>query len=159
MSLDRLCRIGVPLVLLLVILGVLVASFDYGSSERALPVLVAGATIVLLVLELLVQARTRAGRRIETLLAGKSMLPEPERAPLGKALVHALVWPGALTVLVVVTGLLPAVFIYVGASLRLAGLKPWTQSVAIAMTVTAVSWLLFEWAMSYELYRGMLWGR
>jgi hypothetical protein len=113
---------------------------------------------VLLVLEVLVQAGTRAGRRIEALLAAKDFLPVPSRAALGPALMHALVWPALLGVFTVLLGLLPAVFLYVLLSLRLVGGKPLPRAAAIALAVTAGSWALFEWGMSYELYRGVLWG-
>jgi Tripartite tricarboxylate transporter TctB family len=155
---EDLRRAGVPLVLLLVMIGVLVASYGYDPQARALPVLVAWTTIALLVLEILVQAGTRVGGHIEKLLQSKDFLPSPERAPLAKALPLAIVWPALLVALTVLVGMLPAVLIYVLLSLKAVGRKSWAQAATIAVAVTALSWLLFEWSMSYELYRGVLIG-
>ena len=157
MSRETLRRMGPSLVLLAAMLAVLIAAYGYDASARTLPVLVAVATIVLLVLELLVQAGTRAGRTIESLFQSRDLFPAAPAAPLAKALQHALVWPAVIATLVLALGLLPAVLIYVVASLKITGGKSWGRALLVAALVTAASWLLFEWAMSYPLYRGILW--
>jgi len=158
MNTDGLRRARVPLVLLLFMAGFLIASYRYDPEARALPVLVAGVTIGLLLLEILVQAGTRTGRRIEALLQRHDVSPEPERVPIVKALVYAIVWPGLLVGLTLLIGILPAVFVYVGLSLKVDGAKPLPRALATAIAVTVFAWLLFEWGLSYQLYRGMLIG-
>lgn len=160
MDMDGLRRARVPVALLLAMAGVLIASYGYGPQERALPVLVAWTTIALLVLEVLVQAGTPAGRRIDRLLQGKNAGPgpEPERAPPLTVLIHAVGWPGLLVAMTVLIGILPAVLVYVFFSLKVAGGKSLKQALVIAVALTGLSWLLFEWTMSYRLFRGVLMG-
>ena len=51
MGVDSLRRARVPLALMLIMVGVLIGSYSYGPSARALPVLVAWTTIGLLLLD------------------------------------------------------------------------------------------------------------
>ena len=158
MDIDGLRRARTPAALLLAMAGVLIVSYGYGPAERALPVLVAWTTIALLVLEVLVQAGTPAGRRIDRLLQGQDAGPELERAPPATVLIHAVGWPGLLVALTVLIGILPAVLVYVFFSLKVAGGKSLRRALAIAVALTGLSWLLFEWTMSYRLFRGVLMG-
>ena len=158
MNIDGLKHARTPAALLLAMAGVLVVSYGYGPAERALPILVAWTTIALLVLEVLVQAGTPAGRRIDRLLQGQDTGPELERAPPATVLIHAIGWPGLLLTLAVLIGILPAVLVYVFFSLKVAGGKSLRQALAIAVALMGLSWLLFEWAMSYRLFRGVLMG-
>ena len=158
MNIDGLKHARTPAALLLAMAGVLVVSYGYGPAERALPVLVAWTTIALLVLEVLVQAGTPAGRRLDRLLQGQDTGPKLERAPPATVLIHAIGWPGLLLTLAVLIGILPAVLVYVFFSLKVAGGKSLRQALAIAVALTALSWLLFEWTMSYRLFRGVLIG-
>ena len=158
MGAESLRRARVPLVLMLIIVGVLIGSYSYEPSARALPVLVAWTTIGLLLLELLVQTGTPLGRRIETFLQSKSDEEETHPVPIARALTYAVVWPGLLLVMTVLVGILPAVLAYVFLSLKFVGGKSLPQALAAALAVTAFSWVLFEWSMSYQLYRGVLMG-
>ena len=142
--------------LLLGMVVFLIVSYGYGPEERALPLLVAWASIGLLFLEILVQAGTPAGRRIERLLQGQGAKPAPLHAPMGKALLCAVVWPGLLVGLTALIGILPAVLVYVFLSLKVDGGKPLPRALATAVAVTVFAWLLFEWGLSYQLYRGVL---
>lgn len=153
---DRLLKARVPILLLAGMAAFLVASYGYSPEERALPVLVGWATMALVVLEILVQAGTPFGRRIETLLQGTDAEPTPEPPPIGRALRYAVGWTGLVVGLTVAIGMLPAVFVYIALSLRLEGRKPLPLALATAAAVTVFAWLLFEWGLSYDLYRGML---
>lgn len=155
---DGLRRARTPIVLLLVMIGFLIGSYGYGVEARALPVLVAWTTIGLLILEVLVQAGTPVGCRIEQFLQGQPDAPAPEPVPIVKALMHAVGWPVLLVILTVLIGILPAVLIYVCLSLKVVGGKSLPRALAVAVAVTVLSWLLFEWGLSYQLYRGVLMG-
>ena len=154
--LDRLRRARVPLLLIVLMVAVLVGSYGYEPSARALPVLVAWTTLGLLILEVLVQAGTPFGRRLEAFLQGQGASSGREQVPLGRALIHAVVWPGLLVIMTVVIGILPAVMVYVTASLTIVGGKPLPRALLAALAVTVFAWVLFEWGMSYQLYRGVL---
>ncbi len=143
MLVDKLLKARVPLLLLLGMSVFLVVSYGYGPDERALPVLVAWTTMLLLVLEVLVQAGTAVGERPE------------QPPPIGRALRYAIGWTGLLVTLTLIVGILPAVFVYIALSLKLDGGKPLAIALATASTVTVFAWLLFEWGLSYELYRGV----
>ena len=156
MGTNGLRRARVPILLLLGMGGFLFVSYGYGPEERALPVLVAWATIAFLVLEILVQTGTPIGRRLEMLIQGREAQFDSEHAPIGRALIHAVVWPGLLVGLTLMIGMLPASFLYVCLSLKVVGGKPWPRALATAVAVTAFAWLLFEWGLSYRLYSGVL---
>jgi len=156
MDRNNVRRARVPILLLLGMAAFLFVSYGYGPEERALPVLVAWATIAFLILEILVQAGTPLGRRIELLVQGRETQPESGHAPIGKALLYAVGWPGLLVGLTLLIGMLPASFLYVCLSLKVLGGKPWPRALATAVGVTAFAWLLFEWGLSYRLYSGML---
>jgi len=96
-----------------------------------------------LVLEVLVQARAAVGERPET------------PPPIGRALRYAVGWLGLVVMLTVLIGILPAVLVYIALSLKLDGEKPLPVALATAVAVTALAWLLFEWGLSYDLYRGV----
>lgn len=158
MNLKSIRAARVPLLLTAAMTAFLAGSYGYEPEARALPVLIAWTTIVLLVLEILVQAQTAVGRRVEAYLWTKDPLPEPEpeRVPMAKALIHAFVWPGLLVGLTLAIGILPAVLVYIFLSLKVIGGKSLPRALMIAVAVTIFAWVLFEWGLSYELYRGML---
>lgn len=157
MNPDGVFRARVPILLLLVMAGFLIASFGYRPEARSLPVLVAGVTIGLLLLEILVQTGTTAGRGIERLFGGRRDAARPaESAPMTKALLYAIVWPGFLLGMLLLVGMLPAVLVYVFLSLKVAGRKSVPRALTTAVAVTVFAWVLFEWGLSYELYRGVL---
>ena len=184
MNANQLFRARVPLVLLLLVLGFLIVAFRYDSEAQALPVLVAWTTLALLLLEVLVQSGSSFGGRLQSFLQGsgssresgaepeavsgaesgqnfrqESEQPidhEPTQVPIARALLHAFVWPGFLLVLTVLIGILPAVLVYVFASLKIVAGKTMTRSLSTSLAVTTFAWVLFEWGLSYQLYRGML---
>ena len=136
--------------------GVLIGSYVYEPNVRALPVLVAWSTIVLLFLELLVQAKTSIGLRIKSLLQNEEDNNEFGNVPISRALIYAVGWPGFLVALTALIGILPGVLIYIFLSLKIVAGKKAQRALIFALVVTALSWLFFEWIMSYQLYRGML---
>ena len=78
--------------------------------------------------------------------------------PVSRALMYAVGWPGFLVVMTVFVGILPAVLVYVCLSLKFVGGKSLSRALIVALAVTAFAWALFEWSMSYQLYRGVLMG-
>ena len=120
--------------------------------------LVAWTTIGLLLLEFLVQLGTPLGRRIETFFQSKTDEEESRPVPVSRALMYAVGWPGFLVVMTVFVGILPAVLVYVCLSLKFVGGKSLSRALIVALAVTAFAWALFEWSMSYQLYRGVLMG-
>ena len=158
MGVDSLRRARVPLALMFIMVGVLIGSYSYEPSARALPVLVAWTTIGLLLLEVLVQTGTALGHRIETFLQSKTDEGETESVSVARALTYSVGWPGFLVMMTVLIGILPAVLIYVFLSLKFVGGKSLVRALTAALAVTAFSWVLFEWSMSYQLYRGVLMG-
>ena len=92
------------------------------------------------------------------LLQRQDVAPQAEPVPIVKALVYAIIWPGLLVGMTVLIGILPAVLVYVCLSLKVDGGKPLPRALATAVAVTVFAWLLFEWGLSYQLYRGVLIG-
>jgi hypothetical protein len=157
-------RLLVPVLLALAMVGVIVWSADYAAEARALPVLVAWTTIVLLALEALVQTGTRAGRFIERMFSGEAKAETGGGAarrvtsPGALRELRGIAWPAALVAAIVIFGILPAVPAYVFLSLKIAGGKSGARAALTAIGVTVFVWTLFEWGMSYQLFRGALFG-
>ena len=104
------------------------------------------------------QLGTPLGRRIETFFQSKTDEEESQPVPVSRALMYAVGWPGFLVVMTVFVGILPAVLVYVCLSLKFVGGKSLPRALIVALAVTAFAWALFEWSMSYQLYRGVLMG-
>jgi len=161
MKRGRLRRLGVPITLALAVIGVVAWSRDYTAQARALPVLVAWTTLGLLVLEAVVQTGTPVGQWVARLFSGRAPMadePDEAHAPPVLAQLRGIAWPVVLVALIIVFGILPAVPAYTFLSLKLAGGKSTVRAAGTALGVTAFVWALFEWSMSYPLYRGVLAG-
>tara|TARA_B100000029_G_scaffold516553_1_gene630826 strand:+ start:3311 stop:3784 length:474 start_codon:yes stop_codon:yes gene_type:complete len=146
----------IPLLLILLMTSILIGAYNYDSSARALPVLVAVFTIMLLIVELMVQAKTHIGVRVKNFLETEDSEENQESISIGRALIYSVGWPGFLVALSAIIGILPAVLIYVFLSLNIVARKSIGRSLVVALAMTALSWFLFEFVMSYQLYRGIL---
>lgn len=135
----------------------LVASYSYTPQARAFPSAVGWVTLVLVALDIVSRTGTPVGaalrQRLNPITTGASEDPAPFGRQLGAAL-----WLAVFGVALVLTGVMYAVPVYVFASLRFQGRRPWLTCLWIAVAVTGCLWLLFALLLRLELYRGYFFG-
>jgi len=126
------------LVVLGAMLAMMVASRGLSTPARLFPMGVAGAGVVLAVLELIRQARTRGAKEAQDFsdLGGDE---GPGFAPRG--LLH-FAWVAGYLGLVLLIGAMPATALYLVAYLRYQHGEPWRLTLLLATSALATLWLL-----------------
>jgi hypothetical protein len=128
-------------------LAFLVVGYHYPPLARQFPVTVA---LVMLVL---------AGLDIASRIKAPTVAPgSVEEVASRWVQVAAVLWLAGFAALLLLVGVLCAVPLYVLASLRLRGHRPWLRCVLAAAASTSIVWLLFSAALRIELYRGIIFG-
>ena len=140
---------------LVFIVGYLVESYTYGEDERTVPLLAAWATLAIYVLDVLVMSDTRLGRFVAIVFP--RVRGPLDRSP-AKAAASLFAWFTGLAVGIYLAGFLITIPFYVILSLRIRGRRSYKTAVIFSTCVFAVVWVVFEWLMGYELYRGVLFG-
>lgn len=129
-------------------------SFNYRPSVRIFPQLICGTLLVLVVLDLLSQTQTAAGRFIVTLF-GKEVESE---TPAFQGTASGILWVAAFGVMVVLIGFLPSAFLYMLISMTVFGTARPLEAGIWAVGLTSVVWVFFEYMLGFTLYRGFLFG-
>jgi hypothetical protein len=151
--------IAPPLVLGLVAVGFIAWSYAYSPDSRMVPLVVGYATLVLVVLDLLSRFDNPVGHAIRVAAgADFSNLEMPNTPRPSKELVQAA-WMVGAVVAVLLIGLLAAVPVYVLLSMRLNGGRSWLEAAISAAGTGLFVYVVFEFLLSYELYRGMFFDR
>jgi hypothetical protein len=140
---------------LVFIVGYLFESYTYDEDERTVPLLAAWSTLAIFVLDVLVMSNTRVGRIVAIVFPRVGGPLDQSPAKLAASL---FAWFTGLGVGIYLVGFLITIPLYVIASLMLRGRKPFRTAAIFAASVFAVIWIVFEWLMGYELYRGVLFG-
>ncbi|WP_445681641.1 tripartite tricarboxylate transporter TctB family protein [Radicibacter daui] len=157
---DLAFRFLPALLLLAFTLSFVVTSFDYKADTRAMPLVIAVLTVVLLVLELLAQRRDRIGEVLRRFFTGKSHLPvgTPGKTPSVGREIGAVLWVVAFLVLAILVGFYIAIPVYVFAYLAIYVRKPPLISAITALGIVALLYVLFEVLLSYPIFSGVLFG-
>jgi hypothetical protein len=137
-------------------LAFLVVGYRYPPLARQFPVTVALVVLVLAGLDIASRINAPVAR----------LLKNPRDSRGGstgefasrRVQIAAVLWLAGFAVLLLLVGVLSAVPLYVLASLRLRGHRPWLRCVLAAAASTAIVWLLFSAALRIELYRGIIFG-
>ena len=146
--------------LLLIALGALLvhAALGYGETGRQLPVLVGGVTIALAMLDLLSRFGGRIGAWLHEALGAGFDDREMKHAPPITEELRQAGWLAACLGLIVLLGLLAAVPLFIFLYTWRQGRQPVIASVTAAVAVAVLVGLVFEVALDYQLYRGLLFG-
>ena len=154
-SLEYLPALG----LLAVTIGYLTQAYAYAPESRLVPAGVAWAMIALLALDLAARSRTRLGGAVNRWLNSAAMSrgsPKDDAPrPLGRQ-IAAVTWVAGFTLAVVLIGIVAAVPVYVFASLRLRGRRPFGLCLAVSAGTALLIWLLFAVVLRIDLYPGLL---
>jgi hypothetical protein len=129
-------------------------TYEYQGSVRAFPLMVGWIGIVLTGIEIFAVTETRTGRIFATIFGARPAEIAAGERPVGRemACIAAIT---AAAPLVWMFGFLGAAPVFVFLWMWLWGGKPVRFALYSAIAVTVFIWLLFEFALSYELYRGL----
>ncbi|MFQ5764965.1 MAG: tripartite tricarboxylate transporter TctB family protein [Rhodospirillales bacterium] len=133
-------------------------SYDYAPGVRLFPLLVGYTSLLLCGLDLIGQTGTAIGRIIDRIFSGKAATEtegEPKPAPSRRRQAVAISWMAGLTMGIYLIGFLPMIPIYVFASMFFQGRKRLRNCAYAALGATAFIWVMFEFLLRYELYRGV----
>jgi hypothetical protein len=133
----------------------------YSGQSRAMPELVAWATIVLASIEVVIQFDTAPSRWLRRLVSAKRIvewkMEGEENATLGNVL-RAIGWVVGYTVVLYFLGFLIATPIYVLLYMIFHGGHSVRNGVLTAAGTTLAIWLIFAVLFKYPLYPGVLFG-
>ena len=145
--------------LLAVTAGYLVLAYGYAPESRLVPAGVAWTMLGLVALDLAARSRTRLGgvlnRWLNSAALSRGALPEDAARPIGRQ-IAAVAWVAGFTAGLVLIGILAAVPLYVFASLRLRGRRPYGVCLALSAGTGLAIWLLFAVVLRIDLYPGLL---
>ena len=147
-----------PLVLLLSAVALIYAALDYGDDGRQLPLLVGGVAALLAVLDLLSRRRGPVGAWLRDAPGAGFAEREMKYSPPLAAELRQAAWLAVCIGLVLLVGLLPGVPLFVFLHAWRQGRQPLRHSTLAAILVAAACGLVFEFALDYQLYRGLLFG-
>ena len=134
-------------------------SFAYGGRGAMMPIMVGWTMLMLSLLDLIAQTETPLGRAVKAFFTGPitGEAEAGERQPWRKTLI-VIAWPIAFLVAVYFFGFLPVIPIYVFLFMVLQGRMETRTSLFAAVIVGVSIYLVFELALRYTLYRGILFG-
>jgi hypothetical protein len=149
--LDYLTALG----LLVITILYLVTAYGYDPRAREIPVAIGWVMVGLVLLDLVSRTNTPVGHALLKFLNPAAEDAPEEHYPALRQ-VSALSWVFLYTAMLVFIGVLYATPLYVFGSMRFHGKRSYATSLASALVVTAFTYLLFQVALSVELYPGML---
>ncbi len=145
-----------PLLLMALALGYAWWAQDYGRGPRLMPTLVGLATATLALLDLLSRGDNRLGAALRLSLGADFSSPEMGHDPAFRrelAMVAAMI--GCVLAMLTI-GILPAVPLFIALYMRFWGGRPWLAALISALAVLGFVIGVFELALDYRLYRGVL---
>jgi hypothetical protein len=129
-------------------------TYEYRGSVRTFPLMVGWIGSVLTGIEILAITETRVGRVLGAIFGARPAEIAAGERPVKRevACIAAITAAGPM---VWILGFLGAAPVFVFLWMWLWGGKPVRFALYAAIAVTLFIWLLFEFALSYELYRGL----
>lgn len=145
-----------PVILFAIACGYTFWAQDYGRVPRLMPTVVGMVTAALAVLDLLSRFDNPVGGVIRLALGADFANPEMKHNPALRreaAIVGAMA--GCVLAMLVI-GILPTVPLFIALYMRFWGGRPWRSSLIAAVAVLVFVVAVFELALDYSLYRGVL---
>ena len=155
----KLENLAVSLVVLAFFVVILAWTYRFPqATSREFPSMVCIAAIVLCLIDLITQTDTAIGRRLAVALPGSATIAASglTRGIRGEA--TALAWIAGAAALMVLAGFLAGIPAYVFCYMTLHAGRSVRQGVIAALLTTGTIWLAFQQLLSYQLYRGVLFG-
>jgi len=131
----------------------------YPRGSGTVPALVAEATVVFALLDLVAHTNTRLGRLVRGAVGQPLSSPDDTKEkPASRAVALSIGWPLVYVGAVIAFGFLVATPAYTWLYMWLYGRKSFVSSAMAACLTTLVIWFTFEVLFRYPLYPGMLFG-
>ncbi len=133
-------------------------SYGYAPNVRLFPLMVGYTGLILCTLDLIGQTDTGLGRSIEAAFSGKAGEETgkvPKIAPKLSRQLIAMAWMVGLTIGIYIVGFMAMVPVYVFSSMLFQGKKSVKACAYGAVGATVFIWVMFEFLLKYELYRGI----
>lgn len=145
-----------PLVLLVASLGYVCWAQEFREIPRMMPTIVGLATAVMAALDLLSRLNNRVAAWLRVTLGADFMNPEIKHNPSlrRESMVFTAMVGFVLTIVIV--GILPAVPFFIMMYMRFWGYRSWSISLISAVAILVFVVAVFELALDYELFRGVL---
>jgi uncharacterized membrane protein len=145
-----------PIVLAVLAALVVYAAQAFGPTARQLPTLIGTITLILALLDLVSRLPGTPGRLLRLALGAGFQERELDFEPAWRAELAEIAWLAGVIAAILAVGLLVTIPVFVFAYSRLQGDWPlWLSALTAGAVVTVVA-LVFEVALDYELYRGLL---
>ena len=133
-------------------------SYAYPPEVRLFPLMVGYTGLILCTLDLIGLTDTALGRIIDTVFSGKTAEETgkaPKFAPKLSRQLIAMAWMVGLTIGIYLIGFMAMVPVYVFSSMLFQGKKSVKACAYGAVGATGFIWVMFEYLLKYELYRGV----
>ena len=162
MKADR-GRLAFTALILLFVLFFIVTSFSYEHDARLIPLLVGFSTLVL-VLAVLVN-EIHPVSIIEKMnvdwtkdLKVQEFSPKKKEKVAAKKLLIIICWIFGFFLFIFLFGFPISIALFTFAFLKIEGKVSWAKALLTAVIVSAAVFVIFEWAMGFGLFEGVLFG-
>jgi hypothetical protein len=162
MKADR-GRLAFTALILLFVLFFIVTSFSYEHDARLIPLLVGFSTLVL-VLAVLVN-EIHPVSIIEKMnvdwtkdLKVQESSPKKKEKVAAKKLLIIICWIFGFFLFIFLFGFPISIALFTFAFLKIEGKVSWVKALLTAVIVSAAVFVIFEWAMGFGLFEGVLFG-
>lgn len=162
MKLDR-GRLAFTALILLFVLFFIVTSFSYEHDARLIPLLVGFSTLVL-VLAVLVN-EIHPVSIVEKMnvdwtkdLKVQESSPKKKEKVSAKKLLIIICWIFGFFLFIFLFGFPISIALFTLAFLKIEGKVSWAKALLTAVIVSAAVFVIFEWAMGFGLFEGVLFG-
>lgn len=135
--------------------GFILWSYQYSPTSRFVPLIVGYFMLALALLDIASRTRTRLGSYVRTATGADFANPELKQTPPVRSELTQAGWIVGCVVSMLAIGILPTVPLYVLASMRLNGRRPWKEALIAAAAAGLFTYIVFEVFLSYTLYRGV----
>jgi hypothetical protein len=153
--------LGVALFLLAISVVFLLWARSYPPRSSAMPELVAWATIVLALVDVIIQFETPWGRGLRRLVTAEKIVewkPDGDEDASPGRIAAAIAWVAGYVVLLYFVGFLIATPVYMLLYMVIHGGHSIRNSVLVTAGTALTIWLTFEVFFRYPLYPGVLFG-
>ncbi len=162
MKADR-GRLAFTALILLFVLFFIVTSFSYEHDARLIPLLVGFSTLVL-VLAVLVN-EIHPVSIVEKMnvdwtkdLKVQESSPKKKEKVAAKKLLIIICWIFGFFLFIFLFGFPISIALFTFAFLKIEGKVSWAKALLTAVIVSAAVFVIFEWAMGFGLFEGVLFG-
>ena len=132
-----------------------VAARGYPATSARFPSMVAGALIVLAAFDIWSRSGLRGAGVVGTFSGASFRDREMMHNPSLAEQAICIAWVAGAFALMATIGIVPASAIFCAAFMRLRGRQTLALSAIVGLGVMAFLLAVFEWALDYELYRGL----